>query len=408
MTGRTSRSRTFSASVAVLALALILGTAQTAAAEEYPSWSDVESARGNEAAAQAKIVQIQALIDGITAEVGAAQDLATLRAAEYETAQTAFDEGTYRAASLQAQADAASQQAAASATQAGRLAVSLSRTGASDLSLSLILEGDNAADLLGKLSSMSKLSERTNQIYDNATRDRNASTAVTAQAVIARDALSDLAIEAETALTEATAAAAALTASLAQQQQNAATLAAQLSVLTEDRAATEADYAKGEAARRAAEAAAAAAGAAGPSLDSGQLSDQGWALPVAGWISDRFGPRPEKPVAGVSDFHSGTDLAAGCGRGVYAATGGTVIYAGWLGSYGNWVLIDHGNGVQTGYAHNSTVLVREGQTVAAGANISLVGTTGASSGCHLHFEVRVDGARIDPQPFMSARGVQLG
>lgn len=84
------------------------------------------------------------------------------------------------------------------------------------------------------------------------------------------------------------------------------------------------------------------------------------------------------------------------------------MYAGYLGSYGNWILIDHGNGVQTGYAHNSVLHVSVGQSVAAGEVISDVGSTGASSGCHLHFEVRVDGARIDPQPFMSARGVTLG
>ena len=129
---------------------------------------------------------------------------------------------------------------------------------------------------------------------------------------------------------------------------------------------------------------------------------------MSGWISDSFGPRPSRPVAGVGAFHYGTDIAAGCGRAVSAATGGTVIYAGYLGSYGNWVLLDHGNGVQTGYAHNSQILVSNGQQVAAGETISLVGTTGASSGCHLHFETRVDGARINPAPFMSARGIALG
>jgi len=143
-------------------------------------------------------------------------------------------------------------------------------------------------------------------------------------------------------------------------------------------------------------------------LDPGQLSDQGWVLPVAGVISDVFGPRPDKPVAGVGDFHEGTDIAADCGQAVSASRGGTVVSADWNGSYGNWVLIDHGNGVQTGYAHNSAILVSEGQTVAAGETIAEVGSTGASSGCHLHFEVRVDGAQIDPQSFMNARGITLG
>ncbi|MCY7403362.1 MAG: M23 family metallopeptidase [Cryobacterium sp.] len=79
-----------------------------------------------------------------------------------------------------------------------------------------------------------------------------------------------------------------------------------------------------------------------------------------------------------------------------------------LGSYGNWVLIDHGDGTQTGYAHNSSLLVSRGQQVSTGATVALVGTTGASSGGHVHSEMRVDGARVNPQPFMSDRGVTLG
>jgi murein DD-endopeptidase MepM/ murein hydrolase activator NlpD len=142
--------------------------------------------------------------------------------------------------------------------------------------------------------------------------------------------------------------------------------------------------------------------------DSGQLSNQGWALPVSGWISDPFGPRPNLPVPGVLPFHYGTDIAAPCGRSVRAATGGTVVYAGWNGSFGNYVLIDHGNGVRTSYAHNSVIRVNVGQRVAAGEVVSDVGSTGASDGCHLDFRVQVNGARIDPVPFMSARGVTLG
>ena len=142
----------------------------------------------------------------------------------------------------------------------------------------------------------------------------------------------------------------------------------------------------------------------GASIPSGQ----GWTSPVSGWISSAYGARPNKPVAGVGAFHYGTDIAAGCGQNIYAASAGTVLYVGWLGSYGNWVLIDHGDGTQTGYAHNSSLLVSRGQRVSEGAVIALVGTTGASSGCHVHFETRVNGARVNPQPFMNNRGVTLG
>lgn len=144
------------------------------------------------------------------------------------------------------------------------------------------------------------------------------------------------------------------------------------------------------------------------SLSPGQLSDQGWALPVLGQISSPFGSRPNKPVDGVGDFHNGTDIAAPCGQPVFAATGGKVVTSGYQGSYGDWILIDHGNGVETGYAHNSQLLVDSGQLVVAGEIIAIVGSTGASSGCHVHFETRVDGERIDAETFMSTRGVSLG
>ncbi|BDZ55221.1 hypothetical protein DSM26151_26160 [Agromyces marinus] len=144
--------------------------------------------------------------------------------------------------------------------------------------------------------------------------------------------------------------------------------------------------------------------------DAGQLSDQGWAGPVFGSVTDGFGPRPDKPLPGVNEFHRGTDLAAQCGTGVFAATDGRVVAAGPNGSYGNWILIDHGDGVSTGYAHlrDGGVLVDVGQSVAAGELIGAIGSTGASTGCHLHFEVRLDGAATDAMPFMAARGVDLG
>jgi len=144
------------------------------------------------------------------------------------------------------------------------------------------------------------------------------------------------------------------------------------------------------------------------SLDPSQLTEQGWALPVLGRITSTFGPRPINPVPGVSDSHNGTDIAAPCGQPVFAAMGGTVVESGYQGTYGNWILIDHGGDVQTGYAHNSSLLVEAGQTVAPGEVIALVGTTGASSGCHLHFETRVDGTPTNAVTFMSSRGVTLG
>ncbi|TFD29851.1 M23 family metallopeptidase [Cryobacterium cryoconiti] len=141
----------------------------------------------------------------------------------------------------------------------------------------------------------------------------------------------------------------------------------------------------------------------------GQPGNQGWAAPAHGSLSDGFGPRPDRPLPGVNEFHGGTDIAAECGAAVYAASAGVVAAAERLGTYGNWILIDHGNGAATGYAHlaEGQTVVSVGESVIAGQVIASVGSTGASTGCHLHFEVRVNGAAVDPQPFLLQRGVRF-
>ncbi len=99
-------------------------------------------------------------------------------------------------------------------------------------------------------------------------------------------------------------------------------------------------------------------------------------------------------------MHEGLDLGAASGAPIAAAAAGTVIYAGWLGGYGNLVVIDHGGGLATAYGHQSSIAVSVGQEVAQGQVIGYVGSTGHSTGPHLHFEVRVDGAAVDPLGYL--------
>ncbi|HNX50834.1 MAG TPA: M23 family metallopeptidase, partial [Thermoanaerobaculaceae bacterium] len=97
------------------------------------------------------------------------------------------------------------------------------------------------------------------------------------------------------------------------------------------------------------------------------------------------------------DGHLGIDIAAGSGAPIYAADGGVVVYAGWInGGYGNMIMIDHGNGYHTVYGHLSSVNVRCGQSVYGGNLIGYAGSTGYSTGPHLHFEIRYFGAFINP------------
>ena len=96
-------------------------------------------------------------------------------------------------------------------------------------------------------------------------------------------------------------------------------------------------------------------------------------------------------------YHSGLDIGAQYGAAIVASDGGTVSLAGVNGGYGNCVMIDHGNGMQTLYAHMSSRAVSVGQTVSRGQTIGYVGSTGMSTGPHLHFEMYINGSRIDPQ-----------
>jgi Membrane proteins related to metalloendopeptidases len=100
-------------------------------------------------------------------------------------------------------------------------------------------------------------------------------------------------------------------------------------------------------------------------------------------------------------------MAAGCGAGIYAAAAGTVTMSQVYSGYGNYVRIDHGGGIGTGYGHASQLLVSRGQWVNAGQLIAREGMTGVSFGCHLHFEVYTPGGTVNAQPFMAARGVSL-
>lgn len=117
--------------------------------------------------------------------------------------------------------------------------------------------------------------------------------------------------------------------------------------------------------------------------------------PVEGFfVSSPFGHRWGR-------LHTGIDLALAQGNSIYAADGGTVIFSGYGGGYGNMVKIDHGNGMQTNYAHCSQLLVSQGQQVERGETIALVGSTGNSTGPHLHFEVVIDGRCVDPASYLS-------
>ena len=155
--------------------------------------------------------------------------------------------------------------------------------------------------------------------------------------------------------------------------------------------------------QRAAERAAAAAAASqGGDGGGGATWVQGTgqlAAPVNAPITSDFGWRIH-PIYGTRRLHAGTDFGVDEGTPVHAADGGVVVEAGWISGYGYTVIIDHGNGMSTLYAHNSDVAVSPGQTVSKGQVVSYSGNTGGSTGPHLHFEVRINGEPTDPMGYL--------
>lgn len=127
--------------------------------------------------------------------------------------------------------------------------------------------------------------------------------------------------------------------------------------------------------------------------------EMAWPVPGQYRVTSNFGGRAD-PITGVWSSHGGTDIAAPYGTAIVSANDGVVIFAGWHYSYGNYVIVDHGGGIATLYGHCSKLLVGKGQAVSRGEKIALIGSTGYSTGNHLHFEVRINGVRTQPMDYL--------
>ncbi|MCT4507656.1 MAG: peptidoglycan DD-metalloendopeptidase family protein [Tepidibacter sp.] len=128
----------------------------------------------------------------------------------------------------------------------------------------------------------------------------------------------------------------------------------------------------------------------------------GWPAPGYNRITSYFGYRIH-PVLKTKKLHTGVDIGAPMGASIVAANDGKVMFSGWKGGYGNTVMIDHGGGIVTLYAHNSKLLVKNGQKVKRGQAIAKAGSTGRSTGPHCHFEVRKNGKYVNPLPLLKSK-----
>lgn len=399
-------------------------------AATYPSWDDVQRAKNNEAAKAGEVTRIEGLINQLQANVVTTQAIAEQRSMEYFQAEEDYLNAVMVADDLQAQADAQGAAATAASERAGRVASQLYRTGGDDTSLELFFAGSTAGadDLLGRLGRMDKVLERNKDTFATAVTAQNAAQSLSDQASVARDERDRLKQVAEQKMAESQAAADAAQAALDAQSQHLVELEAQLAALKDTTAQTIAGYQAGveakrkaeeearrraeeEARRLAAEAAANAGSGGGGGGGGGQVSTTGWARPSSGRPSDRYGARATlcTPNYGCTGFHNGTDMSTGCGAGVFAAYSGRVTYAARNGQSGNQIHIDHGGGVVTRYSHiqDGGFIVGYGANVSSGQLIGREGMTGLSYGCHLHFEVWINGVRTNPEVFMRARGISI-
>lgn len=398
--------------VALAGFGITFGVSAAYAAS-YPSWDDVQRAKSNEAAKAAEVSRIEGLIQSLTQKVAETQAAATQASEEFYIAQQEYFAAITEAESLQAQADEQTAKADASARTAGQIAAQLYRNGGDDSALQLFFSGSaaKADELLSRLGTMDKFLAYNQSVYDKAISARNTAQSLTDQAKVARDERDRLQQVAEQKMLAAQEAAEVAQAALDEQAANLATMEAQLAALKDTTTSTVAGYQAGvaareaeERARREREAAEAAANGGGSAGGGGAGGSGGWVRPHGGGRSSSYGPRT--PICGSqgcsSSYHYGADLANGCGAAIYAANSGTVDYAGANGNYGNYVRIQHGAGIGTGYAHIKPggIIVRRGQWVNSGQVIAYAGDTGRSFGCHLHFEVYINGGYTNPVRFM--------
>ncbi|WP_025158246.1 C40 family peptidase [Leifsonia aquatica] len=261
-TDRSSRSRTGLAIGAGVmgAVTASIGIVTPAQAVDYPSWNDVQQAKSSVANQQAMVANITALIGTLQSSVDAA-NIASAKAAEtYLQAKLALERATDKETDLQKQATAAADKAKTSQMRAGLLASHLAKSGGGDVTGQLMLNGggsgSEADKLLFQLGTMSKLTEQSKAVYDQATKDKNAAESLKAQATSAKTARQDLATQADTALAAAQSAQSAAEAALSQQQTKSTELVAQLATLKNTSAQVEAAYLQGEQVKAAAAAAA--------------------------------------------------------------------------------------------------------------------------------------------------------
>lgn len=251
--------------------------------------------------------------------------------------------------------------------------------------IEMLLSAESFSDFIDKAEIMKEISRYDKQIFDEMDKARQ-------QIEKSRDEIAKLKETQENSAKDLEGQKAALVKK--QQEQESYIKALEKDTATYQRIIDEADAAM--ASLRASVSGSLSTSSGGKKYVGGEFT---WPTPSCHYITSHFSPRRKNPVTGVYKRHTGTDIGASYGAAIVAANSGTVTLAGWNSGYGNCVIIDHGGGKATLYAHMSAYNVSQGQTVSKGQRIGSVGSTGNSTGPHLHFEVLINGAAVDPMQY---------
>jgi murein DD-endopeptidase MepM/ murein hydrolase activator NlpD len=383
--------------LAALLLALVATVAFSARAlgqssdKQQELQQQVNEASAAEETARAKVVDAQAArakADNALADVSTRLAAANDRLAE---AQATVDRLGFEALTLQVKADATQKKLTAARNDVRRSAVLLYRHGDGTAMIGLLGSTDGSGELVEGKHYLQRVSDKRQN-------DAKRVTKLKEQLDEQRAAIAQQKQDADTARQNAADEKAQLDELAAQQAR--ARDAAESALQTENAALGSAIAAHGAADAALAEESAKGAAILQSVGDSPAMGDGTFIRPVPGPITSGYGYRTD-PVTGATAFHSGLDIGASCGTPIKAAGTGTIVSAGFnSGGYGNMTLINHGNGLSTLYGHQSSIIVSAGQSVTQGQVIGYVGSTGKSTGCHLHFEVRVGGNPVDPSGYL--------
>ena len=380
------RSRVLGVAIS-LALAAVAVTAVPVSAAPGPTTADSlrgatsavadapGGSAGDVASARAQAARLGAEVDALAARARRAVDLADRQEQRYVAA-------TARAGEAQGRYDEARRKADELAQIGNDRVRALYMSGGQLGAVNALLEARGVGDLSSRQINVSTL------VDEDTTRTREAETAAAAAAA-AKATLDAVVAEQAAAATAASTAVGAAAVSLRDRRALLERADATVQALVATRAAVQAAAARS------------AQTLVTQTADLGTVPVTGpWTRPALGPISSGFGMRWGR-------LHAGIDFAARPGSVIRAASSGTVTLARWYGGYGNAVDLDHGGGLMTRYGHASELLVVPGEYVTVGQPIALVGSTGDSTGPHLHFEVRVRNTPVDPIPFLLARGIKV-